>query len=60
MNDRYESEIKMERMEKLVSELKQKIYDLVLVQERHEKQIQNLEQSYNTLSEKIYQNRKEA
>ena len=60
MNDRYESEIKMERMEKLVSELKQKIYDLVLVQERHEKQIQNLEKSYNTLSEKIYQNRKEA
>ena len=60
MNDRYESEIKMERMEKLVSELKQKIYDLVLVQERHEKQIQNLEKSHNTLSEKIYQNRKEA
>jgi hypothetical protein len=60
MNDRYESEVKMERMEKLVSELKQKIYDLVLVQERHEKQIQNLEKSYNNLSEKIYQNRKEA
>lgn len=60
MNDRYESEVKMDRMEKLVAELKQKIYDLVLVQEQQAKQIQMLEKSYNTLSEKIYQNRKEA
>lgn len=59
-NDRYESEVKMEQLEKLVSEMKKDIINLVMTQEQQAKQIQLLQESYNNLTQKVYQYRKEA
>jgi uncharacterized protein HemX len=59
-NDRYESEVKMEQLEKLVSEMKKDIINLVMTQEQQAKQIQLLQESYNNLIQKVNQYRKEA
>jgi hypothetical protein len=59
-NDRYESEVKMELLEKQIAELKKDIIGLVVVQEQQANQIRLLELSYNNLAQQLYQNRKEA
>ena len=59
-NDRYESEVKMELLEKQIAELKKDIIGLVVVQEQQANQIRLLELSYNNLDQQLYQNCKEA
>jgi septation ring formation regulator EzrA len=57
-NDRYESEVKMEQLEKLVSQMRKDIINLVMTQEQQATQIQLLQESYNNLTQKVYQYRK--
>ena len=59
-NDRYESEVKMELLEKQIAELKKDIIGLVVMQEQQANQIRLLELSYNNLAQQLYQNCKEA